>query len=152
MDNLVINFDVSTISQNWNSFRCNSNNGSFSLNQEINFLTISDFLQNTFINLITFPVNSFAFPISMHYQLPPLTGAECLFNEFVTNGVYVSLPQFRSLKANVMNPIIYNNVNTKVGMLIVFMAQILIVGTFVVGMLLLNKRVTELKHESYDLF
>jgi len=37
-------------------------------------------------------------------------------------------------------------------MLMVFLSQILIVGSFVVGMLVINKRVTELKNESYKLF
>jgi len=51
-----------------------------------------------------------------------------------------------------MDPIIYSSVNTKVMMLMVFLSQILIVGSFVVGMLVINKRVTELKNESYKLF
>jgi len=110
---------------------------------------MSDFIQNTFTNLITYPLSSYVFPIATRYQPIPWTGTECLFNELVTNGVYTTLPGFRSLKANVMDPIMRSNVNTKVTMLIVFIIQLLILVAFVVGMLKLNKKVTELKNDSY---
>jgi len=33
MDNLVVNFDISSITQSWISFSCNTNNGTFTVAQ-----------------------------------------------------------------------------------------------------------------------
>lgn len=51
-----------------------------------------------------------------------------------------------------MDPIILNSVNTLVMMLMVFVSQIVIITAFIVGMLIVNKRVIELKNHSYRLF
>lgn len=82
----------------------------------------------------------------------PLTSNQCQFLELTTNSIYISLPKYRNLKDNTMNPILYSSINTKLVMLIVFLVQIVISGCFLVGMLLFNKRVTELKNCSYRLF
>jgi hypothetical protein len=51
-----------------------------------------------------------------------------------------------------MNPILYANINTKLVMLIIFLMQIVLSASFLLGMLFFNKRVTELKNCSYLLF
>jgi len=60
----------------------------------------------------------------------------------ITNGIYVTLPGLRLLKANVMNPITFGRVDTKVIMVVIYIIQILIIVIFVLGMVILNKRVT----------
>jgi len=70
----------------------------------------------------------------------------------IVNGIYVALPGFRSLKANVMDQITFDRVNTKAAMLVTYAIQISIFMVFVLGMFIFNKGVTKLKNDSYQLF
>jgi len=44
MDSLVSNFNIDLITQYWQYFSCNANNGTFSVDSENNFLTIADYV------------------------------------------------------------------------------------------------------------
>jgi len=76
----------------------------------------------------------------------------CQYYEMVTNCLYTSLPNYRLLKVNVMNPITVNNVNVQIIMLVIFLIHILLNISFIIGMVLMNSRITNLKNYSYDLF
>ncbi len=64
MDTLVSSFTISTISQAWTTFACNTN-GSFTVGNQTNFLTVSDFMQNQITNLVATNITNFNFALSL---------------------------------------------------------------------------------------
>jgi hypothetical protein len=152
MDRIVVNFDISSITQMWTTLTCNSKNGTFTVAKLSNFLAIADYISNPFNNLMATPIKGFAFPPNIKYQPLPLTGIVCKFDELVTNGLYVIIPKFRALKENEMNTITLNRVDTKDVMLSVYLIQIVLILVFVFGVLFFNKRIANLKDHSYQLF
>lgn len=79
MDNLVVNFEIGSITQTWNTLTCNTTSGNFILGTENNFLTVSDFIQNPVTNLIASNISAFKFPPYLSGQTLPLSSTSCLF-------------------------------------------------------------------------
>lgn len=106
MDSLVVNFDIGTITQTWNTLTCNASNGKFILGNENSFLTISDFIQNPVTNLMATSASAFKFPPFLSGQTLPLGSNPCLYFSLILNSLYISIPGFLSLKSSIMDGIL----------------------------------------------
>jgi hypothetical protein len=152
MDNLVVNFNINSITQTWSTLTCNTTSGGFILGSENNFLTVSDFVQNPVTNLVASNLSAFKFPPFLSGQALPLSSTSCLFFELVLNAIYITIPGFLALKTSVIDSLLLGNVGVSLPMVFVFLAVLLISGLYVVGKVLLNFRVSRLKNTTYDIF
>jgi hypothetical protein len=152
MDKLVINFDISSITQTWSTLSCNSTGGNFALGAENNFLTVSDFIQNPVTNLLASPATAFKFPPNLSGQTKPLGANQCLYFTLVLNALYITIPGFLNLKNSIMDNILVKNVSVSLPMMLLFVAVVLISILYVLGKVIFNMRITRLKNYTYDLF
>lgn len=152
MDNLVVNFDITAITQTWSTLSCNTTTGVYVVGTENNFLTVSDFIQNPVTNLLALTTSSFKFPPYLSAQTLPQSSTSCLYFELILNSLYITIPGFLSLKSSVMDNIMLKSVGVSLPMILIFVAIFLISALYVWGKVLLNIRVTRLKNDTYDLF
>ncbi len=64
MDNFLINYDIPTLSQNWNTFTLNSK-ANYSINTQNNFLAVSDHIISPITNLNSANSSNYKFPLSL---------------------------------------------------------------------------------------
>lgn len=149
MDNFLYVFDIPSVSQNWNTFAVS--NKAINLGSENNFLAVSDNVINPITNLLTANVSSlnFAFAIEDLPANPPSISA--FFYQLITNTLYIQLPNFRSLKEQVMNPIITNILNNYHTILIVNLMLLITIMCWVVWALYKHKKILMLKTVTYQL-
>ena len=152
MDNLVVNFDINSITQTWNTLTCNATSGRFILGNENSFLTVSDFIQNPVTNLLATKVAAFSFPPFLSAQTLPMGSSPCLYFTLMLNSLYITIPSFLNLKASVMDGILLKNVSVSLAMILILLAVFLISLFYVIGKAMMNMRVTRLKNEAYEIF
>jgi hypothetical protein len=152
MDNLVVNFEIGSITQGWNTLTCNATSGKFIMGTENNFLTISDFIQNPVTNLIATSASALNFPPFLRGQTLPMGSSPCLYFSLILNSLYISLPGFIKLKSSIMDGILLKSVSVSLSMILILLGILLLSGLYVFVKVLLNIRVSRLKNDTYELF
>lgn len=149
MDNLVVNFEIGSITQTWDTLTCNATSGNFVMGTESNFLTISDFIQNPVTNLMATSASAFNFPPFLAGQTLPMGSTPCLYFSLVLNSLYISIPGFISLKSSIMDGVLLKSVSVSLAMILILLGILLVSGLYVFVKVLLNIRVSRLKNDTY---
>lgn len=152
MDNLVVNFDINSITQTWSTLTCDATSGIFILGNESSFLSVSDFIQNPVTNLMATSVAAFRFPPFLSGQTLPMGSSPCFYFSLILNSLYITIPSFLNLKASIMDRILLDNVSVSLAMILVLLGIFLISLFYVIGKTMMNMRVARLKNETYDIF
>lgn len=148
MDNYVSYFRVEEIGQVWRTLNLVAN-GSFLPLSESYFMAVFDFLQGPLNNLAqSYNVTSFNFPIAYDLLTPPLSTIEQQFHTFITNALYFALPNFRSLKRGVIDPILNRLLDNSFPSLLVSLFLIPCMGLVVLVLLCLNRRVLHINGQA----
>jgi len=104
MDKFLSAFDIPTVSESWPSFAINNN--TYNVSIENNFLSVADNILNPITNLNNLTVSSFNFPFALEFLPKTISSTASFFFQLNTNILYTHLPNFRSLKLCVMDPIL----------------------------------------------
>ena len=95
-------------------------------------------------------ISEFYFPFAFSYLTAPLSLIQQQFHNFMVNTVYFAIPNFRSFKSEVMTPIIDRSFDKSLPFIIICMTIIAFLVFFVSLMMVVNYRVTKVKHYMHD--
>jgi hypothetical protein len=94
LDSLASHFEVSSVTQSWTTLNVQSDK-SFNISAQNNFLTVYDYIQKPMNNLaVNYNASDFSFPIAFDYLTAPLANVEIQFTNFISNALYVTIPNF----------------------------------------------------------
>ena len=113
-------------------------------------MAVFDFLQGPISNLVqNYNITDYNFPLSYSLLTPPLTPIQRQFHTFVTNALYFALPNFRSLKMGLLDPILKKELNRSRPIIILCMMIIVGIALGMTVMMILKCRLMKVRNNAF---
>jgi hypothetical protein len=101
MKDLMDFFPSEIVTQDWTTFTLQTNK-TFTTSTLRNYLSITDYLEIPIHQLKQLNPTDLNFSFSLEYLSAPLTSPQQKFYTFLTNALYVSIPNLRNLERNTL--------------------------------------------------
>ena len=150
LDNLVKNFKINDILQDWPVLKCNKNMGIITETRQNNLLSIADYIQNPVTNLIS--ARDFQFSMDKNSSKVPFTTTQCNYFQLILNVQYVTIPSLRKLKKNLLNSLLISNIQINPFLIFLFTFAITALLLFIICVRKSKNTILSTKHAIYDIY